>query len=67
MKKEPCPFCGARGKDLDVFEIDAPACKFVECQNCGALGPQSVVIDGELYETMTKALAIQAWNRRAKK
>ena len=67
MKKEPCLFCRARGRNLVVVDLYKDALKFVECENCGATGPQSVVIDGELYETTTKALAIQAWNTRVVK
>lgn len=67
MKKEPCPFCGARGRNLSVFEVESPALKFVECENCGAFGPQQVVIEGELYEATTNGLAIQAWNTRVTK
>ena len=66
MKKEPCPFCGAK-RNLVVVDVYPDALKFVECENCGALGPQSVVINGDLYDTITKTLAIQAWNSRAKK
>jgi len=48
----PCPFCGSHDIIKPLSQNDAP---FVECLDCGAIGPLS-----ENPGTPT-----QAWNRRA--
>lgn len=65
VTKKPCPFCGARGRALAIeFEGWEPICK-VECTNCGVMGPESVVMGEEVFETTNKTLAIKAWNQRS--
>jgi len=68
ITKKPCPFCGAHGGALEVREcgcLTPPIIYQVECANCGALGASFSVKDGDLVETTTKTLAIQAWNQRS--
>lgn len=73
MTKKPCPFCGARGRKLEVDDLynfmpsSIQALHQVQCTNCGALGATSVIIADEIFETLNKTLAIKAWNQRVAK
>ena len=56
-KLKPCPFCGASGLDVFMYEDGETDGNYVLCERCGA----SI---GLAFEPLTEKEAIEAWNKR---
>lgn len=64
----PCPFCGSSNISAGEVSTDyagghGAQCTQSRCDDCGALGPEADLINGEVDYGDVKAIA--AWNRRA--
>lgn len=62
---KPCPFCGADGDNLHFETNDFRQMGRIECQQCGACGPDVEFFDGEDCDDAEEE-ARSAWNRRAR-
>lgn len=63
---KPCPFCGSGEVTMSysaTMESIAPKARFIECDECGACGPNWDVIDGDACAAADRAQ--DAWNTRA--
>lgn len=67
LKQENCPFCGSKNISAGEVSTDyagghGAQCTQSRCDDCGALGPEADLADGEVDYGDVKA--ITAWNRR---
>lgn len=73
-KLKPCPFCGAKGKDISLkcksyhggaLEVDGAKFWFVECLPCDARSGDFFDGDAPMHGYKNgKEMAISFWNRR---
>lgn len=56
---EPCPFCGAKGDELESVGDDVMR---VNCMRCGAEGPWSEASSDEGVDQVDDEIVL--WNRR---
>lgn len=67
---KPCPFCGSKNVNAEVFKETESYDAFVECDECDARGPLEIRfwigVEGTKEEReQAIAAAIEAWNKRA--
>jgi Lar family restriction alleviation protein len=61
MNLKPCPFCGS----TKMLVYKRSYNNYIECTNCGAMGPDSIQEPYNMTQTAVKETAARdVWNKR---